>query len=89
MKKFIAFFVSIWVFLFGKKGLKKIEEPVKAEPKTVTEKIEESNKKIIHRIQRMVPQHNNRKSHKNKRGVRSRHVQYIPSGRTIYHDKPR
>jgi hypothetical protein len=76
IKSIIAFFVSIWVFLFGKKDT----EPVKVEPKTIEKKIEEANTKIRHRIQRMIPQHNNRKN------TRGRYVQHTPSGRAIYHD---
>jgi uncharacterized membrane protein len=83
MKRIIAFFVSIWVFLFGEK----VVEPVKAEPKTLAEKMEEMKYEPKRRYQqRMVPQHNNRKNKPNKRGRRSRLVQYVPGGKAIYHE---
>ena len=73
MKKFIAFFVNIWVFLFGKK----VKE-------TLTKKAE-ATKKTIAPISSgpSTPQHNNRKIRK------GRFVQYINTGegrqRAIYH----
>lgn len=59
MKRIIAFFVSIWVFLFGKK----VVEPVQAKPKTLAEKMEEAGGlKKKYRPKRQVPPHNNRKN---------------------------
>jgi hypothetical protein len=74
MKKIIAFFVSIWVFLFGKK----VAEPVKVESKTLAEKMEEQYPKK-YRPHQMIPQHNNRKR------TRGRKFQTVPTGRVIYH----
>jgi len=82
MKQIIAFFVSIWVFLFGKK----VVEPVKVEPDTLSEKLDKLEKKYFRPSGPRTPQHNNRKSKPNQRGVRSRYVQYTPGGRAIYHE---
>jgi hypothetical protein len=76
MKNIIAFFVSIWNFFFGKK----VVEPVKAEPKTLEQKMEEMEYRPKKRYQkRIVPSHNNRKK------TRGRYFQVVPTGRVIYH----
>jgi hypothetical protein len=78
IKSIIAFFVSIWVFLFGKKAVKTVNA---APPKkTLEERMEEAGPKPKYRPKRIVPQHNNRKN------TRGRYVQFTPSGRAIYHD---
>lgn len=78
MKRIIAFFVSIWVFFFGKK----VVESEKAEPKTLTEKLEDLSPefKKRYRPQQLIPPHNNRKN------TRGRYTQFTPGGKAIYHD---
>jgi hypothetical protein len=76
MKKIIAFFVSLWNFFFGKKAIK---EPVKAEPKTLEEKMEERHPEPTKHNKKIVPGHNNRKK------TKGRFFQIVPTGRVIYH----
>ena len=77
MKTIIAFFVSIWVFLFGKKAI----EFTVAKPETLSDKLDKIEEK--HHLRRSgphVPPHNNRKN------TRGRYTQFTPGGRAIYHD---
>jgi hypothetical protein len=86
MKKFIAFFVTIYklfVGLFQKsnKGF--------TEGKPVAEVYDESLKSVQHRFtQRSIPMHNNRKN--SKRNLKGRYTQYVDMGgytRPIHHSK--
>lgn len=74
MKNIIAFFVMIYNWFISL--FKKESKPVK---ETLAEKMEKSNSKILNKIQKMIPSHNNR------RNTRGRFTQYTPSGRAIYH----
>lgn len=77
MKRIIAFFVSIWVFLFGKKDPKWVE----VKPETLSDKLDKIEKKHFFRPSGpRVPQHNNRKN------TRYRYTQYTPGGRAIFHE---
>jgi hypothetical protein len=74
MKKIIAFFVRIWVFLFGKKAT-----PIAPTLQKLMDEHADVKNKFTHM---MKPSHNNRKQ------TRGRRIQVVPiSGRVIFHTK--
>ena len=79
MKRIIAFFVSIWIFLFGKK----VSDSHKATEAVFSEAKRESTPQISYGNRRSIPVHNNRK---NTRGRYTQHIVGEGSSRPIYHD---
>lgn len=77
MKNIIAFFVMIYNWFISL--FKKEKKEKKTLKDLYDENFEKSNSKILNKIQKMIPSHNNR------RNTRGRFTQYTPSGRAIYH----
>lgn len=79
MKNLLLLIYHWFIALFKSKKI--ITEPVKAEPETLSDKLDKLEKK--HNIHPSGPRH---PVHNNRKNTHYRYTQYTPEGRAIFHE---